>query len=75
MEILFDMVLRQAQYDNHKKIGTNSRTFGTDGPQGLALQKKRVDHLTYLRKSEVGCPKSEDMVILPYRLFALVFQF
>lgn len=57
MEILFDMVLRQAQHDNHKKIETYSRTFGTDETQDLALQKKNVDNLGF-RKPWVRCPKS-----------------
>lgn len=47
MEIFFDMVLRQAQYENHKKIGTHSRTFGTYETQDHALQKKN-DHLSCL---------------------------
>jgi hypothetical protein len=45
------MVLRQAQYENHKKIGTHSRTFGTYETQDHALQKKN-DHLSCLSRSE-----------------------
>ena len=52
MEILFDMVLRQARHDNHKKIETYSRTFGTDETQDHALQKKNIDHLSCLSRSE-----------------------
>jgi len=42
VEIFFVAVLRQAQHDNQKKIGTDSRAFRTDGTQGLALQKKKL---------------------------------